>query len=164
MRLLKNVFLSALLCTGVVIPPLGAQEPFSVTLQPPTGPVKAGSEVRVKATTTNTSDHAIRFARGFGEQEFDFEIEVQDEQGQTPPLTEAYRQMKEHPTSRWGSYSTYVLEPGKSFGDELVITKLYTITRPGKYTISVTRGQRPMWQTPGKSGVRSSSITVTITK
>lgn len=137
-------------------------QPFSVTLQPLTSPVKAGAEVRVKVTTTNTSDHEIRFAKGFGQEEYDFEIEVRDARGKTPPLTESCRNLKEHPTSRWGSYSTYVLEPGKSLEDELVVTKLYILTRPGKYTVSVTRGQRPMYQTLGKGGVKSKSVTVTV--
>jgi hypothetical protein len=162
MRQVKYVLLSVLVVTGVVLASSDSREQFSVALQAPSGPVKTGSEVRVRATTTNTSDHEIRFARGFGEQEFDLEIDVRDEKGQTPPLTEAYRQLKEHPSSRWGSYSTYVLEPDKSFEDELVVTKLYVLTRPGKYTISVTRGQRPLLQTLGKSGVKSNSITVTV--
>lgn len=162
MRLAKHVLFSLLFCSGVALASSDSTEPFSVTLQPPSTPVKVGSEVQVKATTTNTSDHAIRFARGFGEREFDFDIDVRDEKGQTPPLTDIYRELKEHPTSRWGSYSTYVLDPGKSFDDQLVVTKLYAITRPGKYTISVTRGQRPMWQTLGKGGVTSNSVTVTI--
>jgi hypothetical protein len=137
---------------------------FSVKIQPPPGPVKAGSEVRVKVTITNSSDHEIRFARGFGNEEFDFEIEVRDEKGKPPPLTESYRKLNEQPTSRWGSYSTYVLEPGKSFENELAVTKLYILTQPGKYTVSVTRGQRPMWETMGKGGVKSNIVSLTVTK
>jgi hypothetical protein len=158
------VFLCIKLASAAAFQSLPRVQPFSVTLQPPTGSVKAGSEVRVKVTTTNTSDHEIRFARGFGEEEFDFEVEVRDAQGNTPPLTESYRDLKEHPTLRWGSYSTYVLEPSKSFEDGLMVTKLYVLTRPGKYTISVTRGQRPMWETMGKGGVKSNIVSLTVTK
>jgi hypothetical protein len=57
-----------------------------------------------------------------------------------------------------------VLEPSKSFEDELVVTKFYILTRRGKYTISVTRGQRPMWQTLGKGGVKSNIAFFTVTK
>jgi hypothetical protein len=161
MRLIEKVVKQVLVCTSLLQASSSAPS-FSVTLQAPTAAVKAGSEVRIRVTTTNNSDHEIRFAKGFGEEEFDFEIEVRDEKGQTPPLTEAYSELKEHPTSRCGSYSTYVLEPGKSFDTDLVVTKLYKITQPGKYTISVTRGQRPMWQTLGKGGVRSNSVTVSV--
>jgi hypothetical protein len=162
MRLIYRVAKQVLICT-VILQASASTLPISVTVQPTVGPVKAGSELQVKVTTTITSDHEIRFARGFGEQEFDFDIEVRDEKGQAPPLTETYRQLKDHPSSRRGSYSTYVLEPGKSFDDDLVVRRLYKITQPGNYTISVTRGQRPMWQTLGKGGAMSNSITVTVT-
>jgi uncharacterized protein (DUF58 family) len=161
MGLLKFLFSIVLFC-GPVLSSSGQAQPFSVTLQPPAGPVKAGSEVRVKVTTTNTSNHEIRFAKAFGEEEYDFDVEVRDAQGKTPPITESYRNVKQHPASRWGSYSTYALAPGKSLEEELVVTKLFTLTQPGKYTILVTRGQRPMWHTRGKGGLKSNSITVTV--
>jgi hypothetical protein len=165
---LLGKFVRHVLIYAAVTQASGAPPQYSVTLQAPTAPVKAGSEVRVKATTTNTSDHEIRFAKGFGEEEFDFEIEVRDEKGQAPPLTQPYSQLKEHPASRRGSYSTYVLESGKSFDDDLVLTKLYKITQPGKYTVSVMRGQRPMWQLldkeAKKNSAKSNTITITLTQ
>jgi hypothetical protein len=99
MRLIYKVAKQVLICT-VIFQASASTLPISVTVQPTAGPVKAGSELQVKVTTTNTSDHEIRFARGFGEQEFDFDIEARDEKGQAPPPTETYRQMKDHPSSR----------------------------------------------------------------
>ena len=160
MKLLQFIFRCVFLSTAMF--QTSGSEPFSVTMHPPEAPVRIGAEVRMSVTTRNTSNHEIRFARGFGDQELDFQIEVRDPQGKTPAMTESYRNFKEHPTSRGGSYSTYVLEPGKSFDDELVVTKLYVLAVPGKYTISVTRGQRPMWQTPKNRGVGSSPVTVTL--
>ena len=98
MKLVKYFLLSIPFCTEVVLSSLGQGQPFSVTLQPPTTAVKGGAEVRVKAKTTNTSDHEIHFAKGFGDEEF--EIEVRDAQGKTPPLTESHQDLKEHPTPR----------------------------------------------------------------
>ncbi len=140
---------------------------FSIKLDGPTIGREVGSEIHVVATITNTSDHEVRFAKGFGQEEFDCEIEVRDEQGKTPPLTESYRNLKEHPTSRWGSYATVVLEPGKSFDDDLVVTHLYLL-KPGKYEVKVTRGKRPMWQIPSnerqKTTVTSNTIKLTVEK
>ena len=165
---LTGEFLRHVLVCTAVLHASGSPPSYSVTLQAPTAPVRAGSEVRVRATTTNTFDHEIRFAKGFGEEEFDFEIEVRDEKGQVPPLTQPYSELKEHPASRRGSYSTYVLEPGKSFDTDLVVTKLYKITQPDKYTVTVTRGQRPMWQLLGndreKNSVKSNTIAITVTQ
>lgn len=140
---------------------------FSIKLHGPTVGIEVGSEIHVVARITNTSDHEVRFAKGFGEEEFDFEIEVRDEQGKTSPLTESYRNLKEHPTSRRGSYSTVVLEPGKSFDDDLMVTHLYLL-KAGKYEVRVTRGKRPMWQIPSnerqKATVTSNTITLTVAK
>jgi hypothetical protein len=140
--------------------------PFSVALHPPVGPTKTGDEVVLTAVTMNTSDHEVRFARSFARREevYDYDIEIKDNQGRMPRLTEAYSRLREHPTSRWGSYSTYVLLPGKSFEEELVLTKLYDLKRPGEYTVSVLRGQRPIWQTQSKAAVKSNTITITVAR
>ncbi|HEV2195700.1 MAG TPA: hypothetical protein VGR55_08960 [Candidatus Acidoferrum sp.] len=159
---LKANFLVCLLLWTSAFSLLAATEPFSVTLHAPDGTVKIGSELHLKVKITNTSNREIRFAKGFGNEEYDLDVEVRDAEGKTPPLTTSYREVKEHPGG--GSYSTYVLEPGKSFEDDLVLTKLYVITQPGKYTVRVTRGQRPLWQDVKQNTVKSNTITLTITE
>lgn len=164
MRLIRpgllGIFLSCVALTAV-------GQDFSIELHGPSVGIEVGSEIHVVATITNTSDHEVRFAKGFGAEEFDFEIEVRDEQGKTPPLTESYRNLKEHPASRWGSYATVVLEPRKSFDDDLVVTNLYLL-KPGKYEVRVTGGKRPMWQIPSnerqKTTVTSNTIILTVAK
>lgn len=161
MKFKANVIV-CLLLWAATFPFLAATEPFSVTLRAPDVPVKVGSDLHLSVIVTNISDHEIRFAKGFGNEEYDVDFEVRDAEGKTPPLTTSYREAKQHPG--WGSYSTYVLEPSKSFEDDLVLTKLYVITQPGKYTVSITRGKRPLWQDLKQGTVKSNTITVTITK
>lgn len=164
MRLIRSG-LTCIILSYVAFTAFGQES--SIKLHGPAVGIAVGSEIHVVATITNTSDREVRFAKGFGNEKFDFEIEVRDEQGKTPPPTESYRDLKEHPTSRWGSYSTVVLEPGKSFDDDLVVTRLYLL-RPGKYEVRVTRGKRPMWQIPSnerqKTTVTSNTITLTVAK
>jgi hypothetical protein len=139
---------------------------FSLKLHAPVAPIKSGTEVRLKVTVTNVSDHSVRFGRTPGivpEEELSYLIEVRDAPGQLPPLTPFFQSLRENPSSTWGSYITYELEPGKSFDDELVITKLYVLTQPGKYTVWVARGQDPLDKS-GKSVVKSNEVTVAITK
>ena len=139
---------------------------FSLTLHAPSTPLKSGADVRLRVTVTNISDNTIRFGRTPGivpEEESSYDIEVRNAPGQLPPLTPFFRHLKENPASTWGSYTTYSLEPGKSFDDELVITKLYVLTEPGKYTIWVARGQDPL-EKSGKGVVKSDDISLTITK
>src|SRR3984893_15100347 len=170
MKLTNKILIASYFLIAAAFPASNSDQAFSVTLHPPSSPLKSGSEVRLKATVANISDHEIRFARSLGlrEEEFDYEIEVRDARGQAPPLTPTFLHLKENPTSRWCSYMTYVLDPGKSFDDELVITNLYVLTAPGEYVIRVERARRPIWQISDKdqrkSSVKSNAITITITR
>lgn len=146
----------------------GPSPGFSVTLHAPDLPVKTGAELRIKTTITNTSDHEIRFAKSPGmvpDEALSYQIDVRDPSGQEPPITPFFRELKEK-NYGWGSYTTYFLEPGKSFDEDLVITRLYSL-KPGNYNITVTRAVRPMWQLLAKdkreTGVRSNTVAVTIT-
>lgn len=145
----------------------GPSPGFSVTLHAPDSPVKTGAELRLKATITNTSDHEIRFAKSPGvvpDEALSYQIDVRDPSGQEPPITPFFREVKEK-NYGWGSYTTYFLEPGKSFDEDLVITRLYSL-KPGNYNITVTRAVRPMWQIQDKdkekSSVKSNTVTVTV--
>jgi hypothetical protein len=139
----------------------GAQE-FSVMLRGPNTAVKSGSEAHVTATLSNTSTHEIRFAVGFGNHEFDYDVEVSNVQGGVPPLTPEFKHLSEHPSSWWGSYATYVLKPGESFDEDLVVTHLYKL-EPGEYVVRVTRGIRAH-DASGTHGVKSNAIHLTVTK
>jgi hypothetical protein len=145
----------------------GSELGFSLNLQPPAGSVKSGEEIRIRARVVNISDHEIRFARPLGlqDEEIDYAIEIRDAHGQQPAITPFFRKLKEM-NYGFQSYMTYVLEPGKSFDDELAITRLYSITAPGEYTIRVARGIRPAWQLLGKDQanniVQSNTITVKV--
>ena len=97
--------------------------------------------MHVKTTITNTSNHEIRFAVGFGNPTSDYDVEVADADGRVPPLTPEFRDLKENPSSGWGSYATRVLKPGESFDEDLVVRHLYKL-EPGVYTVQVARGIR----------------------
>lgn len=163
---MKIIELIAILTISATAQGATGTAPFSVALRPPAAEIKAGEDLVLAAVMTNTSEHEVRFARSFASREevYDYDIDIKDDQGRTPPPTDAYNRLRENPTARWGSYSTYVLLPGESFKEELVVTKLYNLNRPGKYSISVLRGQRPIWQTQGKGAVRSNTITITVAK
>jgi hypothetical protein len=167
MRLTTNLLAYLFLSLSLVADARSDTNPlFSVTLHPPTAPIKSGADVRLRVTVTNISDHSVRFGRTPGitpEEELSYHIEIRDAPGKVPPLTPFFHRLREDPGSSWGSYTTYSLEPGKSFDDELVITKLYVLTQPGRYTIWVARGQDPL-EKSGKGVVKSNAITLTVTK
>ena len=90
-------------------------------LQGPYTAATSSSEVHVKTTITYTSSHEIHFAVGFGNPEFDYDVEVADSDERVPALTPAYRHLKENPTSWWAIYATRVLKPGESFDEDLAL-------------------------------------------
>ena len=118
-----------------------ASQEFSLKLHGPNTAATTTSEVHIESTITNTSSHEIRFAVGFGNHEFDYDVEVADADGRVPTLTPAFRHLKENPSSWWGSYATRVLKPGESFDEDFVVTHLYKL-EPGEYTVQVARGIR----------------------
>lgn len=141
-----------------------AKNLFSLRIEAPSEPIKLGAELRLKVTVTNISGSGIRFGRTPGplpDETLSYHIEVRDEHGQIPPLTTFSRDLNEHRTAIGGSYITYTLAPGKSFEDELVITQLYTLAKPGRYTIWVARAQGT-FEKDGKAAVRSNEITITV--
>jgi hypothetical protein len=147
----------------------GSELRFTINLRSPAEPMKSGEEVRLRASIVNVSNHDIKFARPLGlqDEEVDYAIEIRDSHGQQPAMTPFFRKLKE---VKYGfqSYMTYVLEPGKSFDDDLVITRLYMLTAPAEYTVTVARGVRPAWQLLGQGGakdiVKSNTITLRLAK
>lgn len=152
---------SGLALVFLLTPGLRSAPPeFSVKLQGPNAAVKSNSEVHVKATITNTSGHEIRFAVGFGNNEFDYDVEVADADGRVPPLTPTFRYLKENPSSWWASYATRVLKPGESFDEDLVVTHLYKL-EPRQYSVQVARGMRGHVDSSSER-IRSNVIQLTV--
>lgn len=139
-----------------------ANSQFSVTLHALDEPTKAGTELRLKVTITNVSDHDIRFARTPGpipDETLTYRVEIHDDQGHVPEETAFFRELNQS-HSYFGSYTTRILKPGESFEDAVVITRLYNL-KPGKYTIWVARGQQALGGAP-KDATRSNELTATV--
>jgi hypothetical protein len=139
---------------------------FSLTLHGPSGPVKAGSDILLRVTITNLTDHDLNFVTEPGpafDQPLSYDISLRDENGRQAPPTALLRSLREQSTQKgWRSNSGYALAPGKSHEEELAITKFYDLLTPGKYTIQVSRRQIPN-RSQGDS-VNSNIITITITE
>lgn len=161
------------------------QPSFSLAISTSSDVVKAGSEVRVKISLVNRSDHDIglNVERTCPCGEAHANIEVQDEKGVRAPLTrrghimrgEAVDSVAEGPTGTQtgnaaqpapgrveddlvvGSDFFYTLQPGKALNDVILANKLYDLSKPGKYSIQVSR-----FDPESKTTVTSNTITVTV--
>jgi hypothetical protein len=132
--------------------------PFALTLEAEENPVKAGSEVNVDITLSNSSNRAMHMSYGLTESDDAFE--VRDIQNRIPPETEFARKSKAR-----GYFSNdhfFYLQPGESLPKApLVVSKFYDLSRPGKYKIQVSRA---VPNALGGGTIKSNVVTITITE
>ena len=139
--------------------------PFSLVLAAPDEPLKAGAELHLRVTVTNTSNRKIAFIRSPGltpEEGFRYQIEVRDAQGQLASPSAYVQNLKKsvnvnEEISRYAEWRKH----GEFFVDDLNITKFYDLRKPGTYVITVTRPMPPR-QNLGRGVVKSNTIEVTL--
>jgi hypothetical protein len=130
--------------------------PFALTLEAEENPVKAGSEVKVDITLQNSSNRAIHVHLSLAEMEYTFE--VRDGQNRIPPETEYARKAKGR--GYFSNDQIFYLQPGESLPkDLLVLTRFYDMSRPGKYTVQVSRA---VPKELGGGTVKSNTLTITV--
>jgi len=120
-------------------PPTQSSKPtFSISLTAEKDVNRVGSEVRVKAIVTNISTAKILLDRSLSDRgEFEFDINIHNDRGDIPPLTEYGRAVIKHEIPVIvpdGGHSN--LQPGETFKSEVIVTKLYDLS-PGKYTVQL---------------------------
>lgn len=142
-----------------------SQQPFAITISTDKPQVKQGDIVLINITMKNTSDHDVD-CTGNPSNALDrnFVYDVVDEDGRPVPIIEK----KYHGGS---SIWLCTIKPGEtSHSAGGLISRLFDFSRPGKYTIQVSR---PIWgddQRPGTDGmvqnntpvVKSNTITITV--
>jgi hypothetical protein len=138
---------------------------FSIVIAGAQEPVKVGSEVKVEIVLKNTSDHELTIGKtnAVSQAEFHYLVEVRDDQGRSAPDTEYGRRVFGRETKKrtilyWGE-AYFTLKPNQTLEDEAVASKLYDMSRPGKYLIQVSRVV-PKELVGGV--VKSNAVTVTV--
>jgi hypothetical protein len=161
-------FLGAFLSVMSLIIPRGVAptqsgQPFSITISTQHEVVKAGSEISVEITLTNTSNHKISLGKAPGNQplaESEYAVEVYNRKDQLAPDTEYGRKIRQKKI--WfRSRDSVSLQPGESTKDGVIISKLYDLSHPGAYTVQLSR---VIPEPFGKGGIKSNMITITVTE
>jgi len=136
----------------------GATDPFTLTLEADENSIKAGAEVKVDVTLRNSSGRAMYIS--FGLTEADYTFEVRDGERRVPPETDFARKSKAKPY--FSSDQVFYLQPGESLPKApLMVTRFYDLSRPGKYTIQVSRVAP---KELGGRTIKSNTITITVTE
>jgi hypothetical protein len=132
------------------------------------GSAKAGSDVTIEVIFTNMSKNHIVFATGAKREdqgETDYKVEVQDETSKRAPETSYGHKLRtgEDPPGQHtvivGSFVTFEVPPGGTVKNEILVNKLYDLSKPGKYAIRVER-----LDDAGGAPIKSNTITLTVEK
>ena len=156
------IFLLAALVAGAP----HQRKPFTLTLQAPKQPLKAGKPLLLRVKVTNTSNHAVDVpvSRGglYGRPGQIYQVHVLDERGRPAPPW-APPPPKGKTVIYGGSMPGFSLKPGGSLTDRVNITHVYDLSRSGKYKIWIAE---PFYRGPGLPNglVKSNTITVTVVK
>jgi len=151
-RLLILIVLTASAMSSAQIP----TTPFTLALETKENAVRTGSEVEVDITLRNSSSRAMHISYGLSEHDYTFE--VRDSQNRTPPETEFARKSKGR--TNFSNDQVFYLQPGESLPKALlVVSKFYDLSRPGKYTIQVSRA---VPKELGGGAIKSNEITIVV--
>lgn len=138
------------------------KQPFTITLKAETPQVKVGGQIILDVIMTNTSDHEIScdaYWHDSIDQNYRYSVVYEDGK----PAAKIVRRTPSD------TYSC-IINPGQSKSSGGVVSRIFDFSRPGEYTIQVSR---PIWgddQRPDREGtteknppeVKSNSITVTV--
>ena len=142
-----------------------AKPDISVTISAMQTVVKADSEVKVGIILTNISNHEVSLAKDNAQNlgEAHNKIEVRDEKGNLAPEAKYVGILDGKAPNDvifmpLGSSAPHSLKPGETLKDAIIASKLFDLSKPGKYTIQVQRTDEAT-----KTVVRSNTITLTVT-
>jgi hypothetical protein len=139
--------------SGGAISTAADRPPFSITIGSPQDTWKVGSNVAITIDIVNTSGQRALFRKAPGQEEGELfmDVEVKDDLGRPLPR----KPMGELISG--GSVQKKFLKPGEALKDGIVVSKLFDLSRIGKYAIRVQRRDEGT-----NSVVTSNTITVTV--
>lgn len=164
-----------------------AQPNFSISIGVEQNKVRAGSDLAISVVETNVSNHPIWLGGGLQPLPgTGIVLEVLDVQGVSAPKTELYRIWRGeenppivfHPAEggkpAWTethipmlSGRGVLIDPGNVVKDQIVVNKLFDLSKPGKYTIRLRQidFRKDEEASSGRPVpyVNSNTITITIT-
>jgi hypothetical protein len=118
---------------------------FSLAIDLPQDAIRGDAELPLEITMTNTSAKELAYGLGFGPPlwtEF-CHIDVRDSGGKTLEEKSSMRQFfdgaQSVPKVIFGGGPTLVLGPGEKVHVEVPLSRIYDLSKPGKYTIQALR-------------------------
>lgn len=145
-------------------PNVQANPGFSIVIGSPTAAIRITKPIEVTITVTNDTSHAIYWSSFVGKDSqyaaFHYDLELNGHEVET---TFFHRKMsgKNRPGDPHevfgGSFVLLPHPPGRMFEMRINLRRLYSITKPGKYTLQVSR-----YDATTKTTVYSNTLLLTI--
>lgn len=112
---------------------------FQIAVVSPSDEVKVGEDAPVLIALRNMSDSQILFSHhpGTNNPEFSYKIEVRNAEGHLVEETAYGRDAREHRQEE--SRTVDYLQPGMSAMQTAHLARLVNLSRPGQYTVQVSR-------------------------
>jgi hypothetical protein len=147
-----NAALTGLLVLMLASAAAKTPAPISLRIATSVNPVKVGKPVKVVVTVKNETQEPIAIAGGTAEEIY--KVDVRDNVGNPIP---------ERDRIRIRTLGELKLDPGESHQDEIVLSHMYDMSRPGTYLVVVGRVSRYEPEA-GTENVRSNLLVINITK
>jgi hypothetical protein len=125
---------------------------------------KVGEEVRIQVSWKNNSDQPIFYAPEIPTADTSYKVYVEDDKGNPAPETSLGRRVRTG-TDEFGHTTIRVFKtapgrtiaPGESVSEEIVLNKLYDLSKPGRYAVRLNGRDDPDGSSP------SNTLTITLT-
>ena len=131
-----------------------SQQPFTINISTDKQTVEAGSDVYIRIKLTNTSDQAVDCTSWYTNAlDRRYIYDVLDENGKSVAIP------GDHPELGGGSIQFCELAPRDSTNTGSRLTTLYDFTKPGQYTVQVSRY---IGKSAKEGVVKSNIITITV--
>jgi hypothetical protein len=148
-----HLFYCLLLSVNLVLCQQSNNQPFKIAITAESSTVVAESDVSIKVSLTNTSDHDVREGVMYGRGNIAsiYRFEVRDEHGEMVP-----KRTYPHPELGYpGSVRFSTISPKQTITEDQEVSALYDMRKPGKYTIQV-------WRRNPDCDIKSNIITITV--
>jgi hypothetical protein len=156
----RFLLVAAMLCAASSAEGSRPSKPaIPLSIRAPEESAKPGSEITITATLTNLGKQDFVFADI--NPDCDYLFEVQDPTGKAAPETDYKKNLNCAGRTADSRNIRVRLRPGESRSEQLLITREYEFTLPGRYLI---RAFRRFGAQTGAPTVKSNSLTITIIK
>ncbi|MCC7157776.1 MAG: hypothetical protein IT161_24560 [Bryobacterales bacterium] len=124
---------------------------------------RVGEEIAIEVTFTNTSEKPVLAAPVLPTAEVSYKLDVRDEKGDPVPETSYGRKLRagkddsgRETVTVFQTAPLRYLQPGESIKEQIVLNKLYDLSKPGAYTVQAQA------QSDNEGKAKSNRFTITI--